>query len=348
MELPQRFDSEEQLEHFLAEPYPETAQMMNRLEGDVMLLGAGGKMGPTLALLAKRACEAAGVKKRVIAVSRFSDQLAREALERAGVETMPCDLLDQEQVAKLPAAENIIYMAGRKFGERGSEEMTWMTNVVVPAIVARAFPRSRFVSFSTGCVYRLMPVAEGRGSREEDALAPVGEYAHSCVGRERVFDYYSRVNGTPVCHYRLNYAIDMRYGVLVDIARAVLDNRPVDLSAPLVNVIWQGDANNRALLCLEQAGSPPRALNVSGPETLRVAELARGFGERFGVTPILPASEGTHGYLTDAGRSVELFGAPRVSVETMMDWIAKWLTEGGRLLGKPTHFEVTDGNYLKK
>ncbi len=346
MQLPHGFQNEDALEAFMTTPYPELIDFMRRLEGDLMILGAGGKMGPTLARLARRACDEAGVARRIMAVSRYSDPAARASVERHGIEAIPCDLLDPDAVAGLPRARNIIFMAGRKFGEVGSETLTWMTNVVAPAIAARAFPDSRFVVFSTGCVYEYLPPAGGVGSRETDIPAPIGEYSHSCLGRERVFEYYSALNGTPLCIYRLNYSIDMRYGVLVDIAQRVHAGMPVDRSVAAFNVIWQGDAIHRALQCLEHASAPPTILNITGPEMHWVEPVAQAFAERFGRPARFAGHDSGRALLSDASRSVEIFGPPRVSVDTMIDWIADWISRGGRTLGKPTHFQVTDGQYL--
>lgn len=343
--LPTEIASEEELERVLAIPYSETVAMMRRLPGDLMLLGAGGKMGPSLAHLAINAVREAGVKKRVIAVSRFSDAAQCDGLERLGVVTIACDLFDVDALERLPHAENIIFMAGRKFGVVGDEPALWMTNAVVPGNVARIFRESNFVVFSTGCVYPLVAESTG-GSVETDALDPVGEYSYSCVARERVFEHYSNKNGPRVLFFRLNYSIDLRYGVLVDIAQSVFERRPVDLTVSVANVIWQGDANNRALLCLEHTASPPAALNVTSPEILRVEDIARRFAEMFGVEAQFAGTDSGVAYLSNAGRSIEMFGPPRVSVEQMMEWIVDWIRQGNRLLGKPTHFSTTDGQFL--
>jgi len=338
--------AEAQLEALLAEPYPETVDLMRRLDGDVMILGAGGKMGPSLAHLAINACRAAGIQRRVIAVSRFSNAAQRAQLESWGVETVPCDLLDPDAVRGLPKTPNVIFMAGRKFGEIGSEPLTWMNNVIVPGNVARAFRESRIVAFSTGCVYPLVSPDAG-GCRETEPPAPVGEYANSCLGRERVFEFASREFGTLVLLYRLNYAIDLRYGVLHDVARAVFDGDIVDLSVNAVNFIWQGDANNRAVLCLDHAASPAAVLNITGPETFTVCDLARQFAERFGKEVVFTGDEGNaKTYLSDASRSVALFGPRRVTAEQLIDWQAEWIARGGPSLGKPTHYQVTDGQFL--
>ncbi|MCX8037825.1 MAG: NAD-dependent epimerase/dehydratase family protein [Candidatus Sumerlaeia bacterium] len=345
MQIPDRIESEAALDEALAVPYPELTDMMRRLDGDLLILGAAGKMGPSLAHLARNACCEAGVAKRIIAVSRFSDPSQRVWLEQRGVETVPCDLMDPDAVARLPQVPNVLFMVGRKFGSVGSESLTWAINTIAPANAARTFRHSRIVAFSTGCIYPLVPVASG-GSRESDPPGPVGEYAASCVGRERVFEHYSEQYGTRVLLLRLNYAVDLRYGVLVDIARDVYEGRPVDLSVEAVNVIWQGDANNRALLCLEHTASPPAKLNITGAETLMVRDVALRFGRLFNKevrwrgTPV-----GTM-YLSNARKSLDLFGPTRVDADRLIEWVAHWVSHGGRSLGKPTHFQVTDGQYL--
>ena len=329
----------------LAQPYPETVEYMGRLQGDLIILGVAGKMGPSLARLAKRACEVAGVQKRVIGVSRFSDPTQRRQLENAGIETISCDLADPVAVARLPKCENVIFMAGRKFGEVGSEAQTWIMNVVVPANVAQAFRESSIVCFSTGCVYELLPPSSN-GSVESDLPAPVGEYANSCLGRERVFEHYSREYNTPVLLYRLNYAIDLRYGVLCDIAQQVHDGEPVNRSVEAVNFIWQGDANNRALLSLERAESPPMPVNVTGTDKIATESIAQEFGKLFGKQVSFIGSPSAKGYLSDVSRSIEWFGPPHVSIDQMIQWTADWIQRGGRTLHKPTHFQVTDGQFL--
>ncbi len=343
--LPETIETEVDLDALMAQPYPETVELMRRLDGDIAILGVGGKMGPSLARLAVNACREAGIAKRVIGVARFSDPSQRELLEKYGVETVVCDLSDIDAVRRLPKVKNVLYLAGRKFGTTGSEAQTWIQNVVVPANVAQTFADSRIVAFSTGCVYPLLGPESG-GSRESDAPAPVGEYANSCLGRERVFENYSREKGTPVLIYRLNYAIDLRYGVLADIAQRVAAGEPVDLTVGSANCLWQGDANNRALLSLELAASPAAALNITGPETLSVRELAGEFGRLLGREVTFTGTEGGKCYLSNAARSVELWGAPRVSVDRMIQWTAAWIQRGGRNLGKPTHFTVTDGQFL--
>jgi nucleoside-diphosphate-sugar epimerase len=345
MEIPKVLSTEDDLERALASPYPALVEMMARLDGDIMVLGASGKMGPSLARLAVAACKQAGGSKRVFGVSRFTDKAQREGLERAGVETIVCDLGDTEHVERLPKIKNIVFMAGRKFGAVGSEALTWSANTVAPANVARAFPTSRIVAFSTGCVYPLVPPAHG-GSVETDPSAPVGEYACSCLERERIFQQYSEQEGTPVLLFRLNYATDLRYGVIVDIALDAFAGRPVDIAVDSFNIIWQGDANNRALLCLEHVNSPAAILNVTGPDILRVQDVAEEFGRIFHKNVGYTGVNSGVAYLSNPARSVELFGPPQISVAQLIEWVAHWIARGGRLLGKPTHFQVTDGQFL--
>jgi nucleoside-diphosphate-sugar epimerase len=345
-DIPDRITSEAQLDAFLTEPYPELVDVMRRIEGDILILGAGGKMGPSLAHLAVNACRQAGVKKRIIAVSRFSDRAQQKRLAGVGVDTVACDLLNVETIETLPQTENVIFMVGRKFGAAGSEWCTWMTNVVIPAYVARAYRDAKIVVFSTGCIYPFVPAPSG-GSRETDPPAPVGEYCYSCLGRERVFQHYSNENDTRVLLMRLNYAVALRYGVLLDIAQDVKMGLPVDVAVPVLNCIWQGDANNRALLCLEHTRTPPAILNVTGPEILSVEEIARRFAEAFGCEARFTGTNSGRAYLSDPRKSMDLFGPPRVDADTMIEWVAEWVQQGGRTLDKPTLFHVTDGQFLK-
>lgn len=306
-----------------------------------MLLGTGGKMGPTLARMARRALPP---PRRVIAVSRYSSIAARHSLESHGVETIACDLLDPRQVNLLPDVANIIFMVGQKFGTSDTPELTWMINGIVPALVAQRYPQARMVIFSTGCVYPLVPI-DSRGSLESDTLAPPGEYAFSCVARERVFTHYSKQHGNPMLIYRLNYAIDLRYGVLHDIASKVWQELPVDISMGRVNVIWQGDANARALQCLPLASTPLSALNITGADCLSVRNLAARFAELLGKPLRFVGQESAFAWLSNATKSFELLGPTSVSLEEMIQATAEWVRHGGHSLGKPTHFEATDGKF---
>jgi nucleoside-diphosphate-sugar epimerase len=281
---------------------------------------------------------------RVTAVARFTDEDAEKKLIDSGVETIRCNLLDRDSVRALPDAPNVIYMAGQKFGTSDDPSRTWAMNTIAPALAAEKYAESRIVAFSTGCVYPFVSVESG-GSLESEPLEPLGEYANSCVARERIFEYYSRHNRTPVTLLRLNYAIDLLYGVLTDVATKVACGQPIDLTTGFVNVIWQGDANAIAIRCLDIAESPPRALNVTGPETVSIRWLATEFGERFGRQPVFTGSEGDTALLNDAGESIRLFGEPSVTLDMMIDWTANWIKRGGRLLNKPTHYEARDGRF---
>jgi nucleoside-diphosphate-sugar epimerase len=336
--------SEAALNELLSRPTDALVATLRQHPGDILVLGAGGKMGPSLARMARRALDAAASPARVIAVARFGDPVVRAGLEAAGVDTIRADLADPTQVAALPDAPNLIFMAGQKFGTTGSPATTWGLNVVVPVRVADRYPAARIVVFSTGNVYPLVPVSSG-GARETDPVGPVGEYAMSCLGRERVFQHAAESQGPKVLLFRLNYAIDLRYGVLVDTALKVRSGQPIDLRMGHANVIWQGDANDRALRSLAHTASPATVLNVTGPETVSVRALAREFGRRFKREPVFTASEAPDALLSNASRATELFGPPTVSLDTMIDWTADWLLRGGGLLGKPTHFEEREGRF---
>jgi len=337
--LPARFESVEALEEFMTRPSPALKDALAALDGDLMVIGVGGKMGPTLARLAKRAAPA----KRVVGVARFSEPGLRERLHGFGIETIAGDLLERDFVMGLPRVANVVFMAGRKFGSSGAEHLTWAMNALVPATVAEACREARIVVFSTGCVYPFVPVDGGGATEATPATPPPGDYANSCVARERLFEYGSARWGTKGRILRLNYAIDMRYGVLHDIATKVLHSAPIDLAAGHVNVIWQGDANEIALRLLGHSTAPPAPLNVSGPETLRVRALAAAFGERLGRAPVLTGSEAPTGWVVDTSACRKLMGYPRVPLERMIDWVADWVAKGGPSLGKPTHYEVRDG-----
>ena len=335
----------DELECELSRPTEGVLDTLHALDGDVMVLGAGGKMGPTLARMVRRAFDAIGHKqRRVIAVSRFSSANASQSLWQHGVETIVCDLTDRAAVSALPEVVNIIFMAGQKFGTSEAPELTWVMNTLVPAIVAERFAQSRIVVFSTGCVYPLVP-ASGPGSHEGDALGPPGEYANSCVGRERVFTHFAKQSGTRALMFRLCYAIDLRYGVLCDVAQKVAQGLPVDVTMGAVNVIWQGDANARAIQCLAHTASPPRALNVTGMERVSIRSLAHQFGDLLDCAPVITGKESEVAWLWDASHSHELFGAPSVSLEEMIEATARWQRQDGATLDKATHFETTDGKF---
>ena len=338
------FTTAAELDEFLTRPSQADCEAMRELSGDLMILGVGGKMGPSLAIRARRACDRAGVRKRVIGVSRFGTSGARADLEAAGVETVCGDLLNPSDLRGLPQIENVIFMAGRKFGTQGGEHLTWAMNVLLPAMVADRFAESRHVVFSSGNVYPLRRAAEG-GAREDMPTDPVGEYAQTVRGRERIFQYYADRNGTPSVLLRLNYAVEMRYGVLADIGRNVFERRPVYVNMAHVNVIWQGDANSIAIRAFPLCQTPPTVLNVTGPEILSVRWIAERFGEHFGIEPIVQGIEGPSALLNDASRAIARFGPPSVSVAKAIEWTADWIRAGGESLQKPTHFEARDGRF---
>lgn len=339
--LPDRFDSVDEMEDFMTRPSEALVADLAATPGDIMVLGVGGKMGPTLARLAKRAAPG----KKVIGVARFSEQGVREELTRAGVDTIPADLLDRMALETLPKAANIVFMAGRKFGAAGNVPLTWAMNVHVPAMVAEVFKASRIVAFSTGCVYPFVSVEGGGATEEVPPIPPPGDYATSCVGRERMFEYFSAQHGTPGRLMRLNYAIDMRYGVLHDIGRKVRDGETIDLTMGHANVIWQGDANTVALRCLAHATTPTTPINVTGPETFEVAAVAADFGKLLGRTPKFTGKPAPTGWINNAGRMVQEFGPPSVPLPKMIEWTADWLGRDMATLNKPTHYEVRDGKY---
>ncbi len=344
-DTPSAIASVEQLEDLLSTPSPRLVETMRRIEGDIIVLGAGGKMGPSLTRMAKRASEDAASSRRVIAVSRFSSEDARRSLEAHGIETLSCDLLDPDALEALPDdVPNVIFMAGMKFGSADNQALSWAMNAYLPGRVSEKFRRSRIVAFSTGNVYGLTP-KKGGGSREENPPNPCGEYAMSCVGRERVFEHFSRVRKIPLALIRLNYAAEMRYGVLLDIARAVWDEDPVPLTMGYVNVIWQADANAMSLAALECTSTPPYVLNVSSHEILSVRKVAEEFGRRFDRAVRFDGKEAPDALLSDGSKGHAEFGLPRVDAARLIEWTADWVRRGGPELGKPTHFETRNGRF---
>jgi nucleoside-diphosphate-sugar epimerase len=335
----------EELEDILSDPTEAVIHAMGALRGDLVVLGIGGKMGPTLARMAKRASDLAGVTRRVIGVSRFSASSGLvERLHSWGIETHRCDLLDAKSYAQLPDASNVVFMAGMKFGSTGQESLTWAMNTFVPGLVSERYRNSRIAIFSTGNVYGLSPVSRG-GSLENDPLHPVGEYALSCLGRERIFEHFSRVYQIPMSILRLNYAVELRYGVLLDIAQKVFSGQAVPLRMGHFNAIWQADAAAMSLQALSYVSTPPFVINIAGPELLSVAPIARHFGELLHKPVRFEDAESTDALLNNARNAIQLFGHPQVGIERMMPWIADWVARGGETLEKPTHFENRSGNF---
>lgn len=342
--LPDLIHTEAELDDQLTQPSAALIEMIQRVPSPLLILGAGGKMGPSLAVRALRAAQAAGHRLEVLAVSRFSDPDARAWLEIRGVKTLAADLLDAAALARLPEVENVIYLVGQKFGTGQNPAATWAINSLVPARVCERYPHVRMVALSTGNVYPLTEVRRG-GSIESDPLTPLGEYANAAVGRERIFEFYGRRLNTPIALIRLNYAVELRYGVLVDIARKVQEGQPVPLANGFFNCIWQGDANDLILRALPLADSPPSAWNLCCPETFSTRQTALRFGELLGRAPRFADQEASTALLSNAAKLCSVLGPPSLPMETLLRWIAHWVKEGGRNLDKPTHFETRDGQY---
>ena len=326
------------------QPSTDLVNEFKDLQGDILVLGAGGKMGPDLARLAKNALNKAEKPNRVIGVSRFSEVTVKNDLEAHGIETISSDLLDEEQLGSLPNVENVIFMAGTKFGTTSNESFTWAMNAYLPGRVAEKFKHSRIVVFSTGNVYPFLPISSG-GAAESQTPEPIGEYGQSCLGRERIFEYFSKKHKTPMLIFRLNYAIDFKYGILVEVAKSVLNQNEIDLTTGYVNVIWQCDANEYALRSLMHCESPPKVLNITGGETVSIRWLAEEFGKRFNKKPMFLCQEASTALLSNASKAHELFGQPKTSLTQMIDNVALWLKEGGELVNKPTHFQERKGNF---
>lgn len=336
--------TEAELEALLSQPSERLIKDIKAIKGDILILGIGGKMGPSLAKLAQRAVTQAGGDQKIIGVSRFSDPRKRADLEAEGIHTIAGDLLDEDFLLSLPDVKNVIFMAGQKFGTTGNQAYTWAMNTYLPGRVADRFKEARMVVFSTGNVYPFTPIS-GRGATEETFPAPVGEYAQSCLGRERIFHYFSEKYHTPMLFYRLNYALDLRYGVLNDIARKVWNESEIDLSMGHVNVIWQGDANEYVLRSLLHCSVPPNILNVTGLENLSVRSLAEQFGTLMGKTPVFSGEPQATALLSDARKMEQLFGSPRINTPQMIEWTVDWITHDGKEINKPTHFQARDGAF---
>jgi nucleoside-diphosphate-sugar epimerase len=343
--FPEKIGSVEQLEELLSRPTDYCIEALSRTKGDIIILGVAGKMGPTLARMAKRALVAANASSRkVIGVARFSNAQHQNELEQHGIQTIKADLLDQKQLDKLPDAENVVYMPAMKFGSTGAEALTWAMNSYLPGMCAQRYESSKIVAFSTGNIYGLTPVVRG-GPTESAELNPSGDYAMSCLGRERIFEHFSRVNKTPVAIIRLNYATEMRYGVFVDVAQSVWSDQEINLAMGAMNAIWQGDANAMTLASFDHVSTPPFILNLSGPELFSLRRVASDFGRMMNKTARFSGDEASDALISNCQKCHRLFGYPQVAPQRMMEWIAQWVMSGGASLGKPTHFETRDGKF---
>ncbi len=340
----EKITSVEQLEELLSRPTPEVVESMGRLDGDLMLLGACGKIGPTLARMARRACDEAGAKRCIIGVGRRLPPEVKRCFDRQNIELLQCDMLDRMQLAALPEVPNIIYLAAMKFGATNQEPLTWAINTYLPGLVCERFRNSRIVAYSTGNVYPFSPLDSG-GSTEDDPLEPVGDYAMSCLGRERMFDHFSRTLEIPVCLLRLNYAHELRYGIMVDLTQKVMAGQPIDVTMGYFNAIWQGDANAMALRALEHTAVPARPINLAGPDTLSVRRVAQQLADLLDRPITFTGQEAPNALLSNGGAGYELLGHPRIVPEQMIRWITQWQLQGGPVLGKPTKFQVRDGKF---
>ncbi len=342
--LPNTITDVEQLEELLSRPTEGVIETLRKLDGDILFLGVGGKMGPTMARMARRAADEIGADRKIIGVSRFSSGDLAQRLNGWGIETIACDLLDEAAVGKLPEVANVVYLAAMKFGATGNEPLTWAMNTHLPTLVCRKFCQSRIIAFSTGNVYPMMPIDSG-GATESNPVGPVGEYAMSTLGRERMFQYFSNQLKIPTCLIRLNYACEARYGVLVDIAQQVWSGQPIDLSMGYLNTLWQGDANAMALQMFDCTETPARIMNLTGGETLRIKNLAHALGERMGKPVEFMGTESSTALLNNGNQTIDLFGEPAVTTERLLDWVTDWVRRDGASLNKPTHFEARDGKY---
>ncbi len=342
--LPEIIENEEDLDEVLTRPRPLLVEFIKTLHSPLLLLGAGGKMGPSLAVLARRAAQMAGHRLEIVAASRFSNATTRKWLEDHEIKTISCNLLEPDGLQQIPDAENIIYLVGQKFGTTQNPSATWAINSLAPANACTRYPHSKIAALSSGSIYPLTPIENG-GAVETTPLTPLGEYANACVARERIFEYFSQQNGTPVALIRLFYAVDLRYGVLVDLAQKVFSGEPVDLTMGYLNWIWQGDANEMILRCLSLTRTPPLPLNLTSPLCVSVQEIALKFGEIMGKRVQFVGSEANTALLGNPARLCEQLGEPATPLEVVMRWTAHWVQHQGRLLGKPTHFEVRDGRY---
>lgn len=344
MEEQTKIESEDQLDNLLSSPRVQLVEFIRTISSPLLILGGGGKMGPSLAVLARRAAEAAGHRLQIVSVSRFSDPSVSRWLQDHGVGTISLDLMSRDSYHNLPDAENILYLVGLKFGTSANPSLTWATNTLAPSYTCERFPNAKIVALSSGNVYPVSSIS-GPGSLETDKLEPLGEYSNSCVARERIFEYYSEKNGTPVALIRLSYAVDLRYGVLYDIARNVFNGNRISLANGYLNCIWQGDANEMIIRALGLTSSPAYPINLTGTAWYSVRELALQFGARMGKEVLFDGIEAENALLSNTSRLVEKFGSPPTTMDQMIGWTANWVMAGGRSFNKPTHFEVRDGKY---
>jgi nucleoside-diphosphate-sugar epimerase len=335
-------ETEDQIEQIMTDPRPEVVSSLSKLDGDIMILGGGGKMGPTLTKLVKNCINSGNLKKKVISVDKIFSPSLQKDFKKNDIDFIECDLLNN--IDQLPEVPNIVFMAGMKFGTSGNSSVTWALNTYLPALTAKRFSKSKIVVFSSANIYHMTPVLHG-GATEHNYPNPYGEYAQSVLGREKMFEYFSLTNGTPVVIIRLAYAVDLRYGIILDIAQKVYSKTPVDVSMGHVNVIWQGDANAQILRSFELCSNPPAFLNVTGPETISVRWLANRLGELMNVKPIIEGQESDSALLFNASKALSLFGYPKVTLDQMVQWIANWVIKGGKTLNKPTHYETRDGKF---
>ncbi len=342
--FPERISDEQQFDAILTRPSSKLVEMVHELSEGLLILGVGGKIGHTLAVMAKRAAEAAGIHMPIVGVSRFTDHKVKGKLQAANIETIRCNLLDQTAINRLPKLPNVVFMVGRKFGSTDDKPLTWVMNSYIPGLIAQRFTRSRILVFSTGNIYPFTPCTS-QGASEDTPPSPIGEYAQSSLGRERVFEYFSRENDTPLVIIRLNYSIELRYGVLLDIAEAVWNGRPIDRGMPCVNVIWQGDVSDMVLRAIPLATVPPEVINIAGPEVVSVIDLAEQFGDIMHREPRFVGKEYDTALLSDSSKARQLLGKPTVSLNQMVHWVADWVMNGGPTLGKPTHFTEREGQF---
>lgn len=331
---------ERALEDILSEPADATKEIVAGLNGDIVVLGAGGKMGPTLAMMLKKASS----DKNIYAVSRYSDKSVRTRIERSGIKTIQADLLDESVYSQLPDVENVFYLAGMKFGSTGNQPLTWALNSFLPGLVARHYKSSRIVVFSTGNVYPLVDINSG-GASEKTAPDPVGEYAQSCLGRERIFEYFSQLHNTPQTIVRLNYANEPRYGIIVDLTQKILNDEPIDLTMGAVNLIWQRDANDYIIRSISLAKSPPAILNVTGPDTVFVRQLAEQIGKELNTKPRFASMKAQTALLSNASLCLDMFGYPQTTLDEMVSLIVKWVASGKTVLNKPTKYDIRNGKF---